>query len=154
MQTIISHIAEQTLDLGKQIGQLAPSPFAIALKGDLGSGKTTFVQGLAKGLGVADTYYVTSPTFNIINEYPAKGIRLCHLDLYRLGSADELEYIGFDDLGGPEDIIVVAWPEFLEEMQFKFDLEILFEFDADYNRVISLSPSGQTGINLVSNLFL
>ena len=154
MKKIISLTSEQTLDLGRQIGQAILSPFAIALKGDLGSGKTTLVQGLAEGLGVGDDYYITSPTYTIINEYPARKIRLCHLDLYRLGSADELEYIGFDDLAGPDAVIVVEWPGFLEEMQYKFDLEIKFEFDADYNRIISLFPSGHTGINLVSKLFL
>ncbi|MBU0973426.1 MAG: tRNA (adenosine(37)-N6)-threonylcarbamoyltransferase complex ATPase subunit type 1 TsaE [Proteobacteria bacterium] len=154
MKKIISLTSEQTLDLGRQIGRAIISPFSIALKGDLGSGKTTLVQGLAKGLGVGEDYYITSPTYTIINEYPAGKIRLCHLDLYRLGSADELEYIGFDDLAGPDAVIVVEWPGFLEEVQFKFDLEINFEFDADYNRIISLSPSGHTGINLVSKLFL
>lgn len=154
IKKILSHTAEQTLDLGKQIGQAVSGQFSIALKGDLGAGKTTLVQGLAKGLGVDDGYYITSPTFNIMNEYPAKNFRLCHLDLYRLGSADELEYIGFDDIMGTDTIIVVEWPGFLEEMQFKFDLEIKFEFDGDYNRIISLFPSGQPGINLVSKLFL
>jgi tRNA threonylcarbamoyladenosine biosynthesis protein TsaE len=151
---IISNTAEQTLDLGKQIGQTVETPFSIALKGDLAAGKTTLVQGIAKGLGVDDSYYITSPTFNIINEYPAKKHRLCHLDLYRLGSVDELEYIGFDDLEGPDSLIVVEWPGLLEEMAFEFDLEIKFEFDPDYNRVISLFPSGHTGTKLVSRLFL
>ncbi|MCP3942862.1 MAG: tRNA (adenosine(37)-N6)-threonylcarbamoyltransferase complex ATPase subunit type 1 TsaE [Desulfobacteraceae bacterium] len=154
IKKIISYTSEQTLDLGKQIGQTVSSPFAIALKGDLGAGKTTLVQGIAKGLGVDENYYITSPTFNIINEYPAKKVRLCHLDLYRLGSADELEYIGFDDLTGPDAIIVVEWPDFLEKIQFKFDLEIKFEFDSDYNRVISLFPSGHTGENMITNLVL
>ncbi len=154
LKRLLSHTAEQTLDLGKQIGQAISGQFSIALKGELGAGKTTLVQGLAKGMGVDDGYYITSPTFNIINEYPARDLRLCHLDLYRLGSADELEYIGFDDMMGTDAVIVVEWPGFLEEMQFEFDLEIKFEFDGDYNRVISLSPSGQPGANLVSKLFL
>lgn len=149
-----SHTAEQTLDLGKQIGQALSGQFSIALKGNLGAGKTTLVQGMAKGMGVEKGYYITSPTFNIINEYPARNLRLCHLDLYRLGSADELEYIGFDDMMGADAVIVVEWPGFLEEILFKFDLEIKFEFNEDYNRIISLFPSGQPGINLVSKLFL
>ena len=149
-----SHTAEQTLDLGKQIGQAVSSQFSIALKGGLGAGKTTLVQGLANGLGVDKGYYITSPTFNIMNEYPARDFRLYHLDLYRLGSADELEYIGFDDILGADAVIVVEWPSFLEEIQFKFDLEIKFEFDAGYNRIISLLPSGQPGTNLVSKLLL
>jgi tRNA threonylcarbamoyladenosine biosynthesis protein TsaE len=154
IKRLVSHTAEQTLDLGDQIGQAISGQFSIALKGDLGAGKTTLVQGLAKGLGVDDSYYITSPTFNIINEYPARDLRLCHLDLYRLGSADELEYIGFDDMMGTDAVIVVEWPDFLEEILFEFDLEIKFSFNRDYNRIISLVPSGQPGVNLVSKLFL
>jgi len=154
MKKFISNSAKQTLDLGEQIGHAVSTPFSIALKGDLGAGKTTLVQGLAKGLGVDDNYYITSPTFNIINEYPSRNHRLCHLDLYRLSSYDELEYIGFHDLGGPDAVMVVEWPGLLEEMHFAFDLKIKFEFDADYNRVISLFPSGHTGIDLISRLIL
>jgi tRNA threonylcarbamoyladenosine biosynthesis protein TsaE len=154
IKKIHCHTAEQTLDLGRQIGQAVSSRFSIALNGDLGACKTTLVQGLAKGLGVDDGYYITSPTFNIMNEYPARNRRLYHLDLYRLGSADELEYIGFDDILETDAVIVVEWPGFLEEMQFEFDLKINFSFDDNYNRIISLFPSGQPGINLVSRLFL
>jgi len=154
MKKIISHTSQQTLDLGMRIGQAVSSPFAIALTGDLGAGKTTLTQGLAKGLEVNDGYYITSPTFNIINEYPGKKFRLCHLDLYRLASADELEDIGFYDLMGEDAILTVEWPELLEEIQFKFDLKIKFEFDAEYNRIISFFPTGHSGMNLVSRLFL
>lgn len=154
MKKIISHTSQQTLDLGMRIGQAVSSPFAIALTGDLGAGKTTLTQGLAKGLEVNDGYYITSPTFNIINEYPGKKFRLCHLDLYRLASADELEDIGFYDLMGEDAILTVEWPELLEEIQFKFDLKIKFEFDAEYNRIISFLPTGHSGMNLVSRLFL
>jgi tRNA threonylcarbamoyladenosine biosynthesis protein TsaE len=154
IKKIHCHTAEQTLDLGRNIGQAVSSRFSIALNGDLGAGKTTLVQGLARGLGVDDGYYITSPTFNIMNEYPARSLRLYHLDLYRLGSADELEYIGFDDILETDAVIVVEWPGFLEEMQFEFDLKINFSFDDNYNRIISLFPSGQPGINLVSRLFL
>jgi tRNA threonylcarbamoyladenosine biosynthesis protein TsaE len=127
---------------------------SIALVGDLGAGKTTFVQGLARGLGVSKDIYVTSPSFSIINEYPAGLFTLCHLDLYRLGSGDELEFIGFDDLIEDDRIIVVEWPEILEEISFEFDLEVLFKFDAQYNRIISFFASGQAGSNLLSKLFL
>jgi len=154
IKRLLSHTAEQTLNLGNQIGQAISGQFSIALKGDLGAGKTTLVQGMAKGMGVEKGYYITSPTFNIINEYPARNFRLCHLDLYRLGSADELEYIGFDDMMGADAVIVVEWPGLLEEILFEFDLEIKFSFNEDYNRIISLFPSGQPGVNLVSKLSL
>lgn len=154
MKTIISTTSSQTLELGEAMGKKISQEISIALIGDLGAGKTTFVQGLAKGLGVSEKYYITSPTFSIINEYPAGAFTLCHLDLYRLESADELEYIGFDDLVGENQVIVVEWPRILTDISFKFDIEINFKFDAQYNRIISFFASGQPGTNLLSNLFL
>jgi tRNA threonylcarbamoyladenosine biosynthesis protein TsaE len=126
----------------------------MALTGDLGCGKTCFVQGLARGLGVADDCYITSPTFTIMNEYPAKKMRLCHLDLYRLSNTDELDYIGIEDQIGQNSVTVVEWPDLLIETGFEFDLHIHFEFDAGFNRKITFAPSGQSGINLLSNLSL
>jgi tRNA threonylcarbamoyladenosine biosynthesis protein TsaE len=154
MRTIKSKSSDQTHDLGIMIGQNITQGICIALKGELGAGKTTFVQGLAKGVGVSHKYYVTSPTYNIINEYPTQSLKLCHLDLYRLASADELEDIGFDDLIDENNIIVVEWPSLLNDISFKFDIKINFKFDEDYNRIISLVASGQDGSNLLSKLTL
>ena len=64
--------ASETRKLGQIIGTLIDRPMRIALTGDLGSGKTVFVQGLAKGLDVSERYYITSPTFTLINEYPGR----------------------------------------------------------------------------------
>ncbi len=154
MKSHHSKNAEQTHSLGQNIGKLITQNISIALNGDLGAGKTTFVQGLAKGLGISEDYYITSPTFNIINDYPAKNFTLSHLDLYRLADVDELEYIGFDDLLDSNHIIVVEWPKLLNDISFKFDIEINFEFDSDFNRIISVLAYGQAGINLVSKLSL
>ena len=157
MKEILSQSPEQTQDAALQLGRYIREQnlsCAMALTGDLGCGKTCFVQGLARGLGVADGYYITSPTFAIMNEYPAGRMRLCHLDLYRLSDAGELDYIGIEDRMGPDSVTVVEWPDLLVETGFAFDLHIHFEFDADYNRKITFSPSGQAGINLLSNLSL
>jgi len=154
MKIITSKNAAQTLELGEAIGKSLSQGISISLKGDLGAGKTTFVQGLAKGLGVSEKYYITSPTFNIINEYPAGLFTLCHLDLYRLTSEDELEGIGFDDLMDDTHIMVVEWPELLERISFKFDIKINFEFDEHYNRILSIFASGQSGSNLLGKLVL
>ncbi|MBU1344899.1 MAG: tRNA (adenosine(37)-N6)-threonylcarbamoyltransferase complex ATPase subunit type 1 TsaE [Proteobacteria bacterium] len=154
MKSIESKTSDQTFELGNALGKLISKATCIALNGELGAGKTTFVQGLAKGLGVSDKYYVTSPTFNIINEYPTRLFTLCHLDLYRLGSFDELEYIGFDDLVDDTHIIVVEWPRILNDISFEFDIRINFEFDDQYNRIISVFASGQHGSNLLSKLVL
>jgi tRNA threonylcarbamoyladenosine biosynthesis protein TsaE len=152
MKSIYSESAEQTHLLGLKIGQTITQNISIALNGDLGAGKTTFVQGLARGLGISDKYYITSPTFNIISDYPAKGFTLSHLDLYRISDVDELEHIGFDDLLDDNHIIVVEWPKLLKDISFKFDIEVNFEFDKDYNRIITVMASGQAGINLLSKL--
>jgi tRNA threonylcarbamoyladenosine biosynthesis protein TsaE len=154
MKTIESKSSDQTHDLGVMIGQKITQGICIALKGGLGAGKTTFVQGLAKGIGVSSKYYVTSPTYNIINEYPTQSLKLCHLDLYRIGSSDELEDIGFDDLIDENNIIIVEWPDLLNDISFKFDIEINFKFDENYNRIISIIASGQAGSNLLSKLTL
>ncbi|MCK5695332.1 MAG: tRNA (adenosine(37)-N6)-threonylcarbamoyltransferase complex ATPase subunit type 1 TsaE [Desulfobacula sp.] len=154
MKTIESKSSDQTFKLGEQMGKEISQGISIALQGELGAGKTTFVQGLAKGLGVCGKYYITSPTFNIINEYPVHCLTLCHLDLYRLESEDELEDIGFDDLVDDTHIIVVEWPEILKRISFKFDIEIIFKFDEQYNRIISIFASGQAGSNLLSKLVL
>lgn len=152
MTRIVSKAAGDTLTLGKNIGRFIRKGICIALTGDLGAGKTTFVQGLAKGLGVLPQYYITSPTFTIINTYPADRYTLCHLDLYRLEEADELEYIGFDDLLSPNHIIVVEWPQILKDISFEFDLEIDFQFDDRHSRIISVISHGQEGTNLLSKL--
>jgi len=158
MKTIKSKNSKQTRCLGEKIGKKISKKIgpgvSIALNGELGAGKTTFVQGFAKGLGVSEKYYITSPTYNIINEYPAGVLTLCHIDLYRLESVDELETLGFDDLIDGKHIIVVEWPEILNQISFKFDIEINFRFDKHYNRIISVFDSGQPGSNLLSKLFL
>ncbi len=154
MTRIVSKTTDDTLTLAQKMGEAITSGISIAMIGDLGAGKTTFVQGLAEGLGVSEKYYITSPTYTLINTYPAGPFTLCHLDLYRLGSPDELEYIGFDDLLDANHIIVVEWPQLLDDISFRFDLEINFQFDDQYNRIISMIPSGHAGTNLLSSLAL
>nr|WP_320191056.1 tRNA (adenosine(37)-N6)-threonylcarbamoyltransferase complex ATPase subunit type 1 TsaE [uncultured Desulfobacter sp.] len=157
MIEIISQNPAQTQDLARRLGiyiRKQNISCAMALTGDLGCGKTCFVQGLAKGLNVDDGYYITSPTFTIMNEYPAEKMRLYHLDLYRLSDPDELDYIGIEDQVGQNSVTVVEWPKLLMETGFVFDLHIHFELNTDFYRKITLSPSGQAGTNLLSNLSL
>ena len=153
-QQVITRTDDQTRDLGHRLGQAVTGPLALALTGDLGCGKTTFVKGLARGLGVNAGFHITSPTFTIINEYPAnKGLRLCHLDLYRLTSVEELTCIGYEDILGTDAVVVVEWPDLLKEDRFSFDLELAFAYDADFHRVISFFAYGQTGTNVLCRIF-
>lgn len=81
----------------------------MALQGELGAGKTTFVQGLARALGIRRP--ITSPTFTLASEYCGDTLRLIHFDLYRLRSPDELLAMGFEDLLDEQALIAVEWPE-------------------------------------------
>ena len=89
-------------------GRLEPGT-VIAFTGDLGAGKTAFVRGLARGLGVQER--VTSPTFTIVNEYEGGRLPLFHFDMYRLGSADELFDIGWEDYLARGGVCAVEWSE-------------------------------------------
>lgn len=106
----ISHSAEQTRRLGVRIGELLQPTDLICLSGDLGSGKTTLVQGIARGWGALDE--ATSPTFVIINQYRrADSARMYHLDAFRLSGAAEAEAMGFYELLESDGPLVIEWPE-------------------------------------------
>jgi tRNA threonylcarbamoyladenosine biosynthesis protein TsaE len=105
---------EQTRALGRCFGQRLDKHVVFRLFGDLGSGKTCFVQGLAEGLGVPETYGVTSPTYTLVNEYPGR-IPLFHIDLYRLQGPEDAETIGFWEIIGYEAVVAVEWAERIPE---------------------------------------
>lgn len=142
---------EETVLLGKQLGERVSSGMVIALFGDLGSGKTTFVQGLAKGLGVPEDYYVTSPSYTIINEYPGK-FRLFHVDLYRISDPVELEDLGFDEIIDSPSIVAIEWPERLPGDYLPAYLAVVFEtVDAD-TRKISMKGYGLDTPDLIGEM--
>ncbi len=105
----MSHSPEQTRQLGLRLGRLLRPGDTLCLQGDLGAGKTTFVQGLAQGWGAQTP--VSSPTFVLVNEYARPdGAILYHLDTYRLTDALEAEILGLDDMLGA-GALVIEWPE-------------------------------------------
>lgn len=107
---IVSHGAEQTRRLGTHLGKLLLPGDLVLLEGEFGTGKTTFTQGVARGLGI-DGRYVNSPTFTLINEYKTGKNRLAHVDLYRLENQEQIATLGLDDyLEGPY-ITIIEWPE-------------------------------------------
>ena len=108
---LISESAGQTFQIGIKTGEIVKKGDFIALRGELGTGKTTLVQGIARGMGVSDDYSVVSPTFTIINEYPGKKLILYHVDVYRLsGSTDFLE-TGFEKKDYENGVTVVEWAD-------------------------------------------
>ena len=113
----------------------------VALYGDLGAGKTAFVRGLSKGLGV--TGRVSSPTFTIVNEYPGP-IPLFHFDMYRLGSSDELFEIGWEDYLVRGGICAVEWSENVEDAFYPDTIRVRIEILEDSCRVITARfPDGR-----------
>jgi tRNA threonylcarbamoyladenosine biosynthesis protein TsaE len=110
MATFISHSPEQTAALGEEWGRDATPGWLVALRGDLGAGKTLLAGGLARGLGV--TARVASPTFALLHEYHEGRLPLCHLDLYRLTTRAEIVAAGLEPfLCRPEGVVVVEWIE-------------------------------------------
>lgn len=109
--SIKCHSEKQTLAAARKFAKSLKAGDVLALEGDLGSGKTTFVKGVAKGLGLKGTEDVTSPTFSLMNIYPSNPV-LYHFDLYRLTGVKELESIGFEEFtGDPRAISCIEWAE-------------------------------------------
>jgi tRNA threonylcarbamoyladenosine biosynthesis protein TsaE len=109
MATLISHSPAETEALGEKFGRAAARGLVIALSGDLGAGKTQFVRGLARGLGVAAR--VHSPTFTLVNEYGGSRLKLFHLDLYRLETPGQILSAGIEEFLSPDGVAVVEWAE-------------------------------------------
>ena len=109
----ITNSAEETEALGQRLGEALQPGSVVAYTGDLGAGKTAFTRGLARGLGIPDR--VTSPTFDIVNEYESGRMSLFHFDMYRLGSSDELFDIGWEDYLARGGVCAVEWSENVED---------------------------------------
>ena len=109
----ITYSPEETEKLGAALAQKLNAGTVIAYRGDLGAGKTAFTRGLARGLGYRES--VTSPTYTIVNEYLGGRLPLFHFDMYRLGSADDLWDIGWEDYLDRGGVCAVEWSENVQE---------------------------------------
>ena len=137
--------------MGQTIGQTATGRLIIALIGDLGSGKTVFVKGLAIGLAVPKEFMITSPSYTLINEYPGR-IPLFHADLYRLSNAIDIESTGLFDTLVADGVLAIEWAERLDQQSLAQDILIHFDIRKDDTREISITGCGQTGMNLLREL--
>jgi tRNA threonylcarbamoyladenosine biosynthesis protein TsaE len=122
MATFISHSPAETESLGEKFGRAAERGFVFALSGDLGAGKTQFVKGLARGLGISAR--VHSPTFTLVNEYGGGRLKLFHLDLYRLETREQILSAGIEDFLSPDGMSVIEWAERIYDLRFTiYDLK-------------------------------
>ena len=119
MATFISHSPEETESLGEKIGRAAVRGTVFALSGDLGAGKTQFVKGVARGLGVMAR--VHSPTFTLVNEYGGGRLRLFHLDLYRLETPAQILSAGIGEFLSPDGVAVIEWAERMEDGRWRME---------------------------------
>ncbi len=139
--------------MGREIGAIIRRPLSLALTGDLGCGKTVFVQGLAKGLEVPNDYYITSPTFTLINEYPGR-MPLFHVDLFRLETVRDLEDIGLDELRYDQGVLAIEWADRLVYDYFHNYLSVQLYIIDENSRGIKFIAYGQTESDLIKALGL
>jgi tRNA threonylcarbamoyl adenosine modification protein YjeE len=101
---------EQLVEWGRRIGESATPPLFLSLIGPLGAGKSVLARAIARGAGVEGA--VPSPTFNLLFRYEGRpGLTVVHMDLYRIESPADLDELGWDDLGDPDALTMVEWPE-------------------------------------------
>lgn len=134
---IQTHSPEETEAVGRKLAvQLQPGD-VLAYYGDLGAGKAAFTRGLAAGLGVTEP--VTSPTYTIVNEYLSGRLPLFHFDMYRLGSADELFDIGWEDYLARGGVCAVEWSENVSDAMEPGTITVsIRRGDDDNSRVIGI----------------
>ncbi|MEA4870851.1 MAG: tRNA (adenosine(37)-N6)-threonylcarbamoyltransferase complex ATPase subunit type 1 TsaE [Christensenella sp.] len=138
MKTLICATELETESLGRRLIRALPVPSFVALYGDLGAGKTALVRGMGAEAGTSE---VRSPTFTIVHEYETKP-KLIHFDAYRLGSAEELFAIGFDDYLAQNAVVVLEWAERVPEALPKERLELCLAGSGDDPREVRLIPHG------------
>jgi tRNA threonylcarbamoyladenosine biosynthesis protein TsaE len=148
---VASRSREETVRLGEILGALLRPGDVVALQGPLGAGKTTFVQGLSRGLGVPPEAAVTSPTFTLVAEYPGR-VPLRHADFYRVESARRLADAGFDDLLDGDGVLVVEWPERFPDALPPERLWIRLEIRGESERLLRLEGAGERAADLARAL--
>lgn len=138
----IKHLcsAEETEQFGYELAHTLGPNTILAIQGNLGAGKTTFVQGLAKGLGVLDP--VQSPTFTYLQIYEGPGLALYHFDLYRLEKESDFVGLGFEEVFDAGGIVAIEWPDRIASLIPSFAQEITFSH-AEGQRIASIKPWGQ-----------
>lgn len=128
---------EDTFQLGEKLGQKAVPGQIICLNGDLGTGKTVFTQGFARGLDIEES--VNSPTFTIIQVYDEGRIPLYHFDVYRIGDSEEMYEIGYEEYFFGEGVCLIEWSKLIEELIPESAVSVLIEKNLekglDYRRI-------------------
>ncbi len=141
MKPSTSESIEQTFEIAATLAQKLPDRAVVGLNGELGAGKTTFVQGLAMGIGIPPETYITSPTFTILQVYPGEKKLLRHFDLYRLDQFQELLDIGFEELIDEAGITVIEWADAFDELTPYLTHRVALQILTPSSRIIDIQSS-------------
>lgn len=132
----ISNNVEETKKIASELAKTLSAGDVLCMYGDLGAGKTAFVQGLAKGLGIDEP--ITSPTFTIVNEYYGS-LPLYHFDVYRIADPDEMYEVGYEEYVYGDGVSVIEWSELIEDIlpEKRYKVTILKDTSKhdDYRRI-------------------
>ena len=134
-----SRSVEDTLQLAENLESEKFPGMVICLNGELGSGKTMFVKGFAKALGIDET--ITSPTFSLVKEYPNGEMPLFHMDVYRLDDGND--EFGLSDYLNQDAVCIIEWPEMIEDQLPAERLDVKIKVIDDDIRVFVFTPYGQ-----------
>ena len=140
MRVFETNSEQETEQAGAQFAASLPDGVVVAMYGELGSGKTAFVRGMARGMGI--DCRVSSPTFTIVNEYLGDR-ELIHFDMYRLGSGDELFDIGWEDYLSRGSVCAVEWSENVKDAFYGDEIIVRFEKTSPTGRRITVEGGGE-----------
>ena len=149
--SLVSNSARQTRAWGKRLGRLLQGGEIIGLTGELGSGKTCFVRGMAEGLEVDSQAWIRSPTFTLINEYCGR-LPVFHIDLYRIGSREELEGLNLREYFYGEGVSVIEWFDRLPAGEVDEWLELTITHRDGGKRELKFSARGKRYEKVVKDL--
>lgn len=136
---ITTYSEKETIEIAQNLESEKFPNMVICLEGDLGSGKTVFTKGFAQALGIEET--VTSPTFNIIKEYPNAELPLYHMDVYRLdGKVDDL---GIEDYYTRGGVTIIEWSDMIKDYLPEERLDIKFKVIDEDTRTLTFIPHGR-----------
>lgn len=144
--------SDKTYAIGEKIGAILKSGNLVCLHGDLGAGKTHISKGIAKGMGVVEN--VCSPTFTIVQEYMGSSLELLHFDVYRLSNSEELEFIGFDDYLNRKAVMLMEWPENVEDALLKERIDIFLRYSEDGARFMDIYVTDNNMVEAFKSLDL
>jgi tRNA threonylcarbamoyladenosine biosynthesis protein TsaE len=149
--SVLSRSTTQTQAWGRRVGRLLKGGEIIGLSGELGSGKTCFVRGLAQGLEVDKKAWVRSPSFTLINEYDGR-LPLYHIDLYRLEGVNEIEELNLREVLFSEGVSVIEWVERLPEAEIDELLGVAFSHGKGSQRQLDFTANGSHYEEIINQL--